>query len=1704
MSINVEHLENGTKNYVISNDTQKGVYNITYNGSSTSSETVKLEYKFIDERDRVNFSVNKTNFSDYCSINSVKIRFKAVDISGGPSILFELKKETSSNGDNTGEIISYSKSVAEDIYEIDITDLYNNTALTDVMYFSIRPMNGTSNFYTLSSLTPPEVVYNVIDNNQGFLGQDYITGNAGRALNYSINVRNGQPFFTKPLISLGGNLMPINLGLVFNGTHINEAWFSGMPHGWKTNYHQKIISNTDGTKTYVDSQGLEHIFEKALNSNTVYFDTAGTGLILGINSDYTYTIDDGYKNYLYFDSSGKLYEIRHVVGINAISTTINYDGNNRIKTITDGMERTYEFTYNTSDIKINGPGISEIVLNLYNNQLVEVTECDERYSEYTYVNNRLSKALSDSGEKTLFTYDSNQRVLRVEEYLTNQQVSPLNTSELFYKIGHTIVKNKKGVYFAYIFNEEGEKQYSYEVFTDDEVIFTTKSTEDFTNFRNLINKNKYFSILNVKSQSQIETINICSSNGNISVEEGDTCLCFISCYIEDSEIATIDGPIKLQIMQKDAILSEFEIAREFAVKQRFNVLFKCISNDEIKINFINSTTRDIFVHYPSIYIYKIEKNESYECINKNLGGTLKFNASGNQWYEFPKNNTIKYTDSSGVHNYDKSMDFIDLVETQKNYSLYPNWCNVWYNKKRGLIVGATNVYLKNGSVSCKIEEMLAAKVYVDKNGYSFSYNDYSTVSSNTSQLMYRYSCALQGDAYAETYQLIDIYFRCLEENDINNVKTTYSYDAYGNILSIIRSYNSEKFKTTYQYENYKYLINSTNYLGDKTLVEEYEYDYNTGNITKIIRPNDIEINYEYDSNTNNLKSVYMLENGVKVGNDITYNLNKVSTLKYGNFGYGFDYMNNMLNGIKILKGNSSVPYYQYNYELTNTQDRVIGENANEYETTKVFDKYGNLISIIITDPSDNNKYLYYCYSNQEVATTSSGTLTGNESEYNISNSKTNNSKLRFIRCNDFETDYFHYDDFGFLKEKFSETYNQYFKSEYTYDEFERISSKKILSTNNDNNPFEINYSYLYKEINGFKTNVLNGVDGSVKWSYDNTSTNKYNYSADFCKYFDLDNFNRVVKETLEMGSYILIKEYEYEKSSSNIASTLLKKITYKKGSTTLGTIEYTYDEAGNIKTILDTVTKIPNSSSGGSLELGNKPSLPTITTYTNNEVSYEYDKLGRIIRENNKIRNETRKWSYDSFGNILKVEIGKHTTGNFTPLTTKNFVYSPEYPDRLTSYDNMQITYDSMGQIKTYGSKTFEWKNNKLQSVKQNNSSIVTCNYNLLGKRTHKSSNQYYCRYTYDGDKLISEDRTIISTGETVYLYYLYSNDEIIGFIYKDKDYYFTKNPQGDIINLIHNNVVYATYVYDAWGNCTIYSSSGSIDSSTTSVGYINPFRYRGYYYDVETGLFWCNSRYYNPEWGRWISPDSIEYLDPSSINGLNLYAYCGNDPVNKYDPSGCFAISTFLIGLAVSAVVGWGLSEIFGAQIAGGIGTVTGGATAISTGISLCAFGPWGIAAGVVLMLVGGATIAFGANEIVDGATGTNYIQEWTGWSDNLYDGLYIGLNVASAVGSIAGNIGMKIASNNILNNIVKNPQSVQNYKLWQMKTYGRYTTQYVSGTLQKGSHIGQGYTLTNIGGGPKGYIQWHPGSRHHFGGATYWKVTSALGGTWRGLYLF
>ena len=120
------------------------------------------------------------------------------------------------------------------------------------------------------------------------------------------------------------------------------------------------------------------------------------------------------------------------------------------------------------------------------------------------------------------------------------------------------------------------------------------------------------------------------------------------------------------------------------------------------------------------------------------------------------------------------------------------------------------------------------------------------------------------------------------------------------------------------------------------------------------------------------------------------------------------------------------------------------------------------------------------------------------------------------------------------------------------------------------------------------------------------------------------------------------------------------------------------------------------------------------------------------------------------------------------------------------------------------------------------------------------------------------------------------------------KTYYYVLNLQGDVVKLIdQDGAVAASYEYDAWGN--ILSSSGSMAEK-------NPLRYRGYYYDVETGFYYLQSRYYDPATRRFINADVYSSTDSSDAVSCNMFAYCNNNPIIRKDPSGEFFLLTIAI----------------------------------------------------------------------------------------------------------------------------------------------------------------------------------------------------------------
>ncbi len=186
--------------------------------------------------------------------------------------------------------------------------------------------------------------------------------------------------------------------------------------------------------------------------------------------------------------------------------------------------------------------------------------------------------------------------------------------------------------------------------------------------------------------------------------------------------------------------------------------------------------------------------------------------------------------------------------------------------------------------------------------------------------------------------------------------------------------------------------------------------------------------------------------------------------------------------------------------------------------------------------------------------------------------------------------------------------------------------------------------------------------------------------------------------------------------------------------------------------------------------------------------------------------------------------------------------------------------------------------------------------YNDAGIRTSKNVNGSIHHYALDGSQILSE-----SWGNHFILYLYDESGAPIGLKYRTASYaagvfdtyYFEKNIFGDIVAIYtENGVKVGSYTYDAWGNITTTVSAGNTSIQNSVVRNFNPFRYRGYFYDYETGLYYLQSRYYDPATGRFINVDG--YISTGTgLLGYNMYAYCNNNPVMYVDPFGYFGIST-------------------------------------------------------------------------------------------------------------------------------------------------------------------------------------------------------------------
>ena len=256
------------------------------------------------------------------------------------------------------------------------------------------------------------------------------------------------------------------------------------------------------------------------------------------------------------------------------------------------------------------------------------------------------------------------------------------------------------------------------------------------------------------------------------------------------------------------------------------------------------------------------------------------------------------------------------------------------------------------------------------------------------------------------------------------------------------------------------------------------------------------------------------------------------------------------------------------------------------------------------------------------------------------------------------------------------------------------------------------------------------------------------------------------------------------------------------------------------------------------------------------------------------------------------------------------------------------------------------WQGGRQLSSMQKDGTSLSFAYSDAGLRTEKTVNGATRRYIWNSGRLMAD----VGASDAFYFHYS-SGGELIGYTYKTADTetecILVKNQQGDVERVISaDGTVLASYTYDAWGS--VLTAEGTLAAA-------NPIRYRGYYYDAETGLYYLQSRYYDPATGRFINADSLLNGKAGTL-GFNLFAYCGNNPVNNEDLKGDLfgTICGGIIGGLIGAISGAVSAAIQGKSIVAG--AVTGGAAGALIGAA-CGFIADTFGTGAIALAAGAAT---------------------------------------------------------------------------------------------------------------------------------------------------
>ena len=1392
---------------------------------------------------------------------------------------------------------------------------------------------------------------------------DYHTHSIGRAGAGHVNDYTGNLVFTHPVMGFASGLMPVSITAVYNANDKDTDRF-GFGCGWRTNYSQRIDAVTLNSTSYLrweDEDGTRHYFKK---DGSVYKDEDGLEMTITAASSGNpkYTLTDKKDNRWLFDTYGRLYRVENNQATRS-AVVINYSNNtgNYILNITDGSGAVYQFRYNGAlirQIDYMGTGSSAITTRTFSvtsGNLTTSTYPDSKSVSFTYdANHLLTRAQDIDGYAVTYAYTTTaagcpSRVKKISEFSGSTAGGELTIS---YAHNQTTFTDHKGRKTIAQFNNLGN---TVSVQDDEGRAGYWQYANDGADESNTTRQNQ----LTAASKLQDSVVNLLK-NGNCEHDDGWS---FIGSpasptgKLEYSTATKYMGTRCLKLSRADSTGKAFA-GQDITLKPNTTYTFSAYmkttgmsgsgrgagiwletspvqgqypgawsqlytaDTDWVRVQATYTTGPD-----PNPYSDKLrclltcgtEPGTAYfDCLQLEEAPTAsRFNLVQNANFSFPgatANDALYWGKGSACTANEKRVSL-----SPSAYPKQDGYCfqitGIADNERRVYqdipISGSTgDVYTLAGWAKGDSVPISGSRKF----GLMLRF--YETNGDPGDVTYVNFNPDMDGSLHSDTVAYTGWQFACgkiVAKKPYSKIRVMIAYEHNANTawFDNIQLFK-EEFGHSFVYDSQGNVTSATDILKKSS-----SYEWTDNDLTKMTLPTGASYTYDYDGHHNvtsassatGVQSSFGytakgLNTSVKAGPaskpieaNASYDtfsrlatstnpLRKASAFGYTSrgmlawskapgesdalrTGYAYDAMDRVTSVSKAVPSLPVSVSNSYTYE----HDRVktlTHSNTAEASTTYTFNygAFGLPSSILV----GQRTLISNTYDTAGRTFNLLNAAYGNGAS--IAYSYDSHDRVTGIRFNGDAADRFtfQYDNCGALG-LVRDTVN-HLETRYTYDFAGRLVRIETKGTdgNTYSNKFEWDYddagrvstlrtwvndrachsNFAYDDDNrttGFSIGAI-----EKNWSYDSYGR----ISSILCKHQD----NTRVTTT---PSYV---SPDASHASAQVASWRNQALNYDK------TYSYTYDNLGNILSISD------GSSS----------------------VSYAYDALGQLTRENNQAAGKTWVFSYDAGGNILSRVEYAYTTGALgEPLNTLAYGYDDTlgWKDLLTSYGSQARSYDTIGNLTSDGTWTYTWQGGRQLASMAKDGTSVSFAYDEKGLRLSKTVNDVVTRYTYSQGELIhvldGSDRMTIRRDPN-------GQPMTIGF--NGSEHFYLYNAQGDVVAIAnYSGEVVVEYTYDAWGNPL--SCTGSL---ADTLGKKNPFRYRGYVYDEETGLYYLKSRYYDPRVGRFICSDGI--LPSNRMTSSNLFAYCSNNPTALVDPSGKFGI----IGGLIAGLIAIGTAGLLSA----------------------------------------------------------------------------------------------------------------------------------------------------------------------------------------------